>query len=95
MDDILGFLLTHIKLIVILGIAIILLKSVIIIASKGGDLYLIVESFFKFYSPVEISLSINNREIFYKRSNNYINIIFYSWIIFLITLIFISKDLNV
>ncbi|MBC7720744.1 MAG: hypothetical protein H7068_01905 [Pedobacter sp.] len=95
MEDILGFLFTHIKLLIIIGVGIILLKSVIIMASKGGDLYLVVESFFKFYSRVEISLSTNNKELFYKKSNNYINIILYSWLIFLIMLIFISKDLNV
>ncbi len=94
MEDILGFLFTHIKLLVIIGVGIILLKSVIIIASKGGDLYLIVESFFKFYSRVEISLSINNREVFYKRSNNYLNVFLYSWLIFVIMLVFISKDLT-
>ncbi len=94
MEDILGFLFTHIKLLVIIGVGIILLKSVIIIASKGGDLYLIIESFFKFYSRVEISLSINNREVFYKRSNNYLNVFLYSWLIFVIMLVFISKDLT-
>ena len=94
MEDILGFLFTHIRLLEVIGIVIILLKSIIIIATKGGDLYLIVESFFKFYSKVDISLSSNNREIFYKRSNNYLNAILYSWIFFLIILIIISKDLN-
>ena len=61
MEDILGFLFTHIRLLEVIGIAIILLKSIIIIATKGGDLYLIVESFFKFYSKVDISLSSNNK----------------------------------
>ena len=93
MDEILGYLLTHIGLLAVLVVCVILLKAIIILTSKSGGLYGVIESFFKFYSRVEISLSRNKNETLYKISNNYLNVTIYALLVLILMLVLISKDL--
>ena len=93
MDEILGFLLTHITLLGIIIVIIILLKAIIILTLKNGGLYLVIESFFKFYSRVEVSLSKNKSKTFYKIINNFLNITIYILLVLILVLVIISKDL--
>ena len=93
MDTVLGLLINHFKLLAAVLVCVILLKTVMVLTSKKGGLYVVVESFFKFYDSVEMSLSKNNNETIFKITNNYLNVVIYALLVIIVMLAIITKDL--
>jgi hypothetical protein len=92
MDAIIDFLYSHLLLLEVIGLLIIVLKSLVVALFKGADFILIIENLFKFYNKVEIQVTGSSRQRFFKKFNNYANILIYTWIAVIIMIVLVTLN---
>jgi hypothetical protein len=70
----------------------VLLKTILVFATKGLDLPALILSFFKVYSASQRKMTTNKKRLNYMRFNNYLNFFLFGVFLLFVIMWFIFQD---